>query len=71
MHGNVDASLARNLERPLIAGVGMPHHAGAGVVGQDALQFRRRCLAAVGHHDHARVDRAADADAAAVMNAHP
>src|SRR5258708_359374 len=71
VHGNVDASLARNLERALVAGVGMPHDASAGVVGQYALELRRRRFAAVGHDDHARVDRAADSDPPAVMHAHP
>jgi len=38
MHGDVDASLARDLERPLVARVGMPHHPGAWVGREDALE---------------------------------
>ncbi len=49
----------------------MPDHARARVVGQHPLQLLRGQLAAVGHADLAGVDRAADADAAAVVDAHP
>jgi hypothetical protein len=47
------------------------HHAGAGIARQHALEALRRVVGAVRHDDHARVDRVADADAAAVMDADP
>jgi hypothetical protein len=49
----------------------VPHDAGAGIGREHALETLRRRVGAVGEHDHARVDRVADADAAAVMDAHP
>jgi len=45
--------------------------AGARVVREHSLEFSSGGLGTVGNDDHARVDGAADPDAAAVVNAHP
>ena len=63
--------LARRLERLVVARVRVPHDAGARVGREHPLEPLGRGVGAVGHHDHARVDRVADADAAAVVHAHP
>ncbi len=36
--------LARGIERDLIAGIGVAHDAGGGVVPQDTLEFLARCV---------------------------
>src|ERR1051326_5204303 len=70
-HRYVDPAVVGNLDGALVAGVGVAHHAATGIVGQDALQLPRRLFGAVRDHDHAGVDGAADADAAAVVDADP
>jgi hypothetical protein len=55
----------------LVAGVGMAHHAGGGVVPEHALDALRRRVGAVADDDHAGVLRVAHADAAAVVQADP
>ena len=63
--------LARGVERLVVAGVGMAHDAGARIGGEHPLEPLRRIRAAVGEHDHAGMDRVADPDAAAVVDADP
>ena len=58
-------------ERLRIAGVHVPHHARARVGRQHALEPFRLRVAAVRDDDHPCVDRVADPDAAAVVDAHP
>jgi MFS family permease len=54
-----------------IPGIDVTHHAGAGIVGQHALQ-PPRCLRCVIGHDHLPgMDGVADADAATVMDGDP
>src|SRR5207244_5834237 len=60
-----------SLDRLGIAGVGVAHDPGAGVGGQHALEPPGRVGGAVGDDDHAGVERVADADAAAVVDADP
>ena len=67
----VEPALARDVERLLVAGVGVPHDARAGVGREDALELRRGRVGPVGDDDHAGVDRVADPDAAAVVDADP
>ena len=67
----VEAVLPCGVERLVVAGIGMPHDACARIGGEHALESLRRIGAAVGEHDHARVDRVADPDAAAVVDADP
>ena len=66
--GQVECVLARSPHRLVVAGVGMPHHAGAGIGRQHPLEPLGRIGAAVGEDDHAGVDRVADPDAAAVFS---
>src|SRR5260221_11325312 len=49
----------------------MTHDANPRVTGEHTLELFVRIGAAVGDHDHAGMDRIADADAAAVMHRHP
>ena len=49
----------------------MAHDSRPGIGRQHALEALGRIVGAVGDDDHARMDRIADADAAAVMDAHP
>ena len=58
-------------ERLVVAGVGVAHDAGARIGRQHALEPLGHLVGAVGDDDHARVDRVADADAAAVVDADP
>ena len=67
----VEVPFARGLERLGVAGVGVPHHARAGIGREHALEPFCRVRAPVGEHHHPAVDRVADADAAAVMDADP
>ena len=60
-----------HLHRALVARVGVAHHAHARVGRQHALELLRRQVGAVGDAHHARVDRAPDADAAAVVDRDP
>src|SRR3954469_5145180 len=70
-HRQVQALLPRTLHRDLIARVPMPHHPGGGIVPQHAPDLLVGLLGAVAHHHHARMLRITDADAAAVVEAHP
>ena len=63
--------LARGVERLVVAGVGVAHDARAGIGREHALEPLRRVVGAVGDDDHAGVDRVADPDAAAVVDADP
>ena len=65
------APLVGHLERALVAGVGVADHARAGVAGEHPVELLGGELGAVGDADHPGVDRAADADAAAVVDADP
>ena len=67
----VEAVLARSVERLVVARVEVPDDARAGVGRQHALEPLGRVVGAVGDDDHPRVDRVADADAAAVVDADP
>ena len=70
-HRDLDAALAGDVDRPLVAGVDVAHDAGAGVGGEHALEAGRGLRRAVGDHHHAGVDRVAHADAAAVVDGDP
>ena len=59
------------VERLVVARVGVAHDARARVVGQHALEAERAVVGAVGDDLGAGVDRAADADAAAVVDRDP
>src|SRR5215475_12458906 len=71
LHGDADVALGGDVAGPLVAGVDMPDHAHARVVGQNPLELLRGQRRAVGHADLAGVDGAADADTAAVMDRDP
>ena len=62
---------ARRASRLGVAGVEVAHDAHAGVGREHALEALRRLVGAVGDDDHAGVDRVADPDAAAVVDADP
>ena len=70
-HGRAQAVLARCRLGLVVAGVEVPDDAHARIRGQYALEPLCRCLGTVGDDDHAGMDRVADADAAAVMDADP
>ena len=59
------------VERLVVARVGVAHHARARIGREHALEPLGRLVGAVGDDDHARVDRVADPDAAAVVDADP
>ena len=63
--------LLRALERVGVARVGVAHHARAGIRREHALDPFRHRVRPVGDDHHAGVDRIADPDAAAVVDAHP
>ena len=63
--------LCGRLDRFLVAGVEVAENACRRVGCQNALQALGHLVGAVGDDDHAGVDRVADPDAAAVMDAHP
>jgi hypothetical protein len=67
----VDAAFPGDLDRPLIAGVGVAQYAHRGVRRQDPLQLPGSEVRPVGDDDHPGVLAVADADAAAVMDADP
>src|SRR5690242_12274104 len=69
--GQLHAGLLRVRDRFRIAGVGVTHDAAPRIVREHALEPRVGVRAAVGHDDQPRVDRVADADAAAVVHADP
>src|ERR1700680_2537128 len=71
VHRNVDAAFVRNVDRALVPGVGVSHDAGAGVIGEHALELSRSLIGAVRDDDHAGVYGATDPNSAAVVNAHP
>ena len=54
-----------------VAGIGMAHDAGAGIVPQHPLEPARGIVGAVGDDHHSGVLRIAHADAAAVVERHP
>ena len=70
-HREADAALGGDLDGAVVAGVGVADDAGAGVGGQHPLELLGGEVGAVGDGDHPGVDRAADADAAAVVDRHP
>ena len=55
----------------VIAGVGVAHDAGGGVVPQDAFEAARGIVGAVGDDHHAAMLRIAHADAAAMVERDP
>ena len=67
----VEPPCSARVERLLVARVDVAHDARAGIGREHALEPLGRLVGAVGDDDHARVDRVADADAAAVVDAHP
>src|ERR1019366_2064303 len=70
-HRDPDAALRSDLGGPLVAGVRVPDHARARVIGEHPLQLLRRERGAVGEADLPGVNGAADADAAAMVDADP
>ena len=70
-HRDRDAALVGHFDRPVVAGVDVADHAHARIVGEHPLELLGGEVGAVGDADLAGVDRAADADAAAVVDAHP
>src|SRR6187551_1469460 len=69
-HRQVQSLLARAVDGDVVAGVGVAHDPGAGVVPQHALQPPRRVVGAVGDDHHSGVLRIAHADPPAVMERH-
>ena len=69
--GSRHPALGRDLERALVAGVGVADHAHPRVGGQHPVELLGGELGAVGDADHPGVDRAADPDPAAVVDATP
>src|SRR2546430_11498559 len=67
----VEVLRAGTLDRALVAGVRVPHDAARRIVPQHALEPARGGRRAVAHDDDAGVLRAADTDAAAVIDRHP
>src|SRR5438309_10970692 len=67
----VDAGPLRELDRLGIPRVGVPHHSAAGIRREDAAELLAAEGRAVGDGHHPRMDRVADADAAAVMHRYP
>src|SRR5438270_4896595 len=67
----IDHSLAREIDRVWISRVSMPHHPGAWVGREDALELFSAQRRPISDHDHAGVYGVADADAAAVVHGHP
>src|SRR5260370_31027740 len=65
-HWDVDAALARYVPCALIPGIGMSHHTGAGVVGENALELARGPARPVRDHHHSGMARATAAHAAAL-----
>src|SRR5262245_1934842 len=63
-HRQVQSLLAREVLGDFVAGVGVAHDAGGGIVLQYALQTLRSFLGAVADDDHARMLGEAHADAA-------
>src|SRR5690606_20947383 len=70
-HRQLQPLLLRAVDGDVIAGIGVAHDAGAGVVPQHALDAAVGGLAAVAHDHHAGVLRVAHAHAAAVVQADP
>ena len=70
-HGDAYAALGGDLGGAVVAGVDVADDAHAGVVGEDPLDLLRGEVGAVGDADLAGVERAADADAAAVVERDP
>src|SRR6516225_1055628 len=70
-HRHPHPPFGRHLGRLLVAGVHVPDHAHARVVGEDPLQLLRGQGRAVGDAHLPGVDRAPDAHPAAVVDAHP
>src|ERR1041385_592071 len=69
--GRIQAILACERNGSVVPCVCMAKKARTGVVGQDAFEPAFRLLRSVGHDDHPGMDRHADADPSAVMDAHP
>ena len=63
--------LASGVECLVVPGVCVAHHAGAWIGREHTLEPFRRVGRAVGEDDHAGVNRVADPDAAAVVDADP
>ena len=71
-HRDPHAPLVGHLDRPVVAGVGVADHARAGVGGEHPFELlRRRARCRRRRTTMPGMDRAADADAAAVVDAHP
>src|SRR5262245_27076843 len=71
IHRQLDAGPLRGRARIVISGVRVPRDADTGVVGEHALEADPHLRRSVGDDDLARVQRVADADAAAVMERDP
>ena len=70
-HRHLQAALAGDLLRAVVAGVDVAHDARARVVGEHALELLGGERRAVGDGHLTGMDGAADADAAAVVDRHP
>src|SRR5713226_5263877 len=71
LHWNVDAAFMSDFDRALVPGIGMPHHTGAGIVGEHALELARRVGGAIRDDHHPRMYGPTDAYSAAVVHTHP
>ena len=70
-HRDVDAALAGDLDRAVVAGVRVAQDAHRRVGGEDALELLGGQIRPIGDDDHAGVLAVADPDAAAVVDARP
>src|SRR5690606_11095913 len=70
-HRQLEPLLLRALPGDFVAGIGVAHHAGAGVVPQHALDAAVGLDAAVADDDHAGGLAVTHADTAAMVEAHP
>ncbi len=69
--GRSSPTVACGVDGSGVAGVDVTHHAGPRIGREHALEALCHLVGAVGDDDHARVDRVADPDAAAVVDADP
>src|SRR6187399_161873 len=70
-HRDRDPALVGHFDGALVAGVDVADHAHAGIVGEYPFELLGGEVGAVGDADLTGVDRAADADATSVVDAHP
>src|SRR3954470_5037035 len=70
-HRHPHATRGRHVDGVVVAGVHVPDHAHARVVGEDPLDLLASQRRAIGDGDLAGVDRAAHADTTTVVDRHP